>query len=61
MGETNQGNKKVTLQDIALKTGYTKNTVSRALRNKPEISKATRKLKTWAILPIRLPAPCVRG
>jgi LacI family transcriptional regulator len=44
MDETHQGNKKVTLQDIASKTGYTKNTVSRALRNKPEISKATRKL-----------------
>jgi LacI family transcriptional regulator len=44
MGETNQGIKKVTLQDIAIKTGFTKNTVSRALRNKPEISEATRKL-----------------
>jgi LacI family transcriptional regulator len=44
MGETNQGSKKVTLQDIAIKTGYTKNTVSRALRNKPEISETTRKL-----------------
>jgi LacI family transcriptional regulator len=45
MGEANQqGNKKVTLQDIAIKTGFTKNTVSRALRNKPEIAAATRKL-----------------
>jgi LacI family transcriptional regulator len=45
MDEANQqGNKKVTLQDIAVKTGFTKNTVSRALRNKPEISEATRKL-----------------
>jgi LacI family transcriptional regulator len=44
MDETSQGFKKVTLQDIATKTGYTKNTVSRALRNKPEISEATRKL-----------------
>ncbi|HBE78727.1 MAG TPA: LacI family transcriptional regulator [Firmicutes bacterium] len=44
MDEIYQNNKKVTLQDIALKTGFTKNTVSRALRNKPEISEATRKL-----------------
>jgi LacI family transcriptional regulator len=42
--DPNQNVKKVTLQDIAFKTGFTKNTVSRALRNKPEISEVTRRL-----------------
>ena len=32
---------RVTLQDVAQATGYTINTVSRALKNKPDISKAT--------------------
>jgi len=32
---------KVTLEDIAKATGYTINTVSRALKNKPDISRAT--------------------
>ncbi|MDD2429030.1 MAG: LacI family DNA-binding transcriptional regulator [Eubacteriales bacterium] len=32
---------RVTLRDIARKTGYTMNTVSRALNNKPDISKET--------------------
>ena len=32
---------KVTLQDIAQATGFTVNTVSRALKNKPDISRAT--------------------
>jgi LacI family transcriptional regulator len=35
---------KVTLKDIAIKTGYTINTVSRALKDKDDISKQTRKL-----------------
>jgi LacI family transcriptional regulator len=35
-------NKQVTLKDIAEKTGYTSNTVSRALKNKDDISVATR-------------------
>ncbi len=33
---------RVTLQDIALRTGYTINTVSHALKNKPDIAPATR-------------------
>lgn len=33
--------KRVTLKDIALKTGYTVNTVSRALKNMPDISQDT--------------------
>lgn len=33
--------KRVTLQDVANATGYTANTVSRALKNKPDISAAT--------------------
>lgn len=33
--------RRVTLEDIAKATGYTINTVSRALKNKPDISKAT--------------------
>lgn len=33
--------KRVTLQDIAKRTGVTVNTVSRALKNKPDISRAT--------------------
>lgn len=36
--------KKVTLKDIALKTGFTINTVARALRDKVEISEQTRRL-----------------
>ena len=35
------GQKRVLLRDIASQTGYTVNTVSRALQNKPDISKAT--------------------
>jgi len=35
--------KKVTLKDIAFKTGFTANTVSRALKNKSDISEKTRK------------------
>ena len=31
----------VTLEDVAKATGYTINTVSRALKNKPDISRAT--------------------
>lgn len=34
--------RRVTLQDIALRTGYTVNTVSRALKNMTDISQATR-------------------
>lgn len=34
--------RRVTLQDIALRTGYTINTVSHALKNKPDIAPATR-------------------
>ena len=34
--------KRVTLQDIARATGYTANTVSRALSNKPDIASSTR-------------------
>lgn len=33
---------RVTLQDIANRTGYTVNTISRALKDKPDISQATR-------------------
>lgn len=33
--------KRITLQDIAYETGYTVNTVSRALKNKSDISRAT--------------------
>ena len=33
---------RVTLQDVAKATGYTSNTVSRALKNKPDISVQTR-------------------
>ncbi len=36
-----RGEKRVTLQDIALETGYSVNTVSRALRGKSDISPAT--------------------
>ncbi|HNW86995.1 MAG TPA: LacI family DNA-binding transcriptional regulator [Candidatus Limiplasma sp.] len=36
------GGKRVVLQDIADATGYTVNTVSRALRNKPDIAQSTR-------------------
>ena len=39
--KTTDGTKRVLLQDIASETGYTVNTVSRALQNKPDISKAT--------------------
>lgn len=35
--------RRVTMRDIADETGYTVNTVSRALKNKPDISEATRK------------------
>lgn len=35
--------KKITLKDIASKTGFTTNTVSRALKNKSDISEKTRK------------------
>ena len=35
---------RVTLQAIALATGFSVNTVSRALRDNPKISEATRKL-----------------
>ena len=35
---------RVTLQAIALATGFSVNTVSRALRDSPKISEATRKL-----------------
>ena len=35
---------KVTMKDIALETGFTINTVSRALKDKDDISEATRKL-----------------
>ena len=35
--------KRVTLQDVARATGYTANTVSRALKNKPDISAETSK------------------
>jgi LacI family transcriptional regulator len=35
------GSKRVLLQDIAAATGYTVNTVSRALQNKPDIAKST--------------------
>ncbi len=35
------GPKRVLLQDIAAATGYTVNTVSRALQNKPDIAKST--------------------
>ncbi len=34
--------RRITLQDIAARTGYTVNTVSHALKNKPDISQATR-------------------
>ena len=37
-------NIKVTLKDIAKETGYTINTISRALKDKEDISEATRKL-----------------
>lgn len=40
MGKRNPA--QVTLKDIAQKTGYTINTVSHALKNKPDISAATR-------------------
>ena len=33
---------RVTLQDIARRTGYTANTVSRALKNKPDVAEETR-------------------
>ena len=36
----------VTLKDISLKTGYTINTVSRALKGKDDIAEPTRKLIT---------------
>ncbi|MBP3655597.1 MAG: LacI family DNA-binding transcriptional regulator [Clostridia bacterium] len=36
--------RRCTLQDIALRTGFTVNTVSRALKDKPDISKATREM-----------------
>ena len=35
------GGKRITLQDLARETGYTVNTVSRALKNKSDISRAT--------------------
>lgn len=37
-----QGHKRVTMRDIAAKTGFTVNTVSRALKNMPDISLPTR-------------------
>ncbi|MEG1776510.1 MAG: LacI family DNA-binding transcriptional regulator [Clostridia bacterium] len=41
MAKDTAGAKRVTLQDIAQHTGYTVNTVSRALKNKSDISRAT--------------------
>ena len=38
----NYPGKRVTLQDIAQATGYSANTVSHALKNKPDISAQTR-------------------
>lgn len=38
---TNNGSRRVLLQDIAKATGFTVNTVSRALKNKTDISRAT--------------------
>ena len=38
----NEKSRRCTLQDIADRTGYTVNTVSRALKNKSDISAATR-------------------
>lgn len=43
MSEQQYG-KRVTLQDIARKTGYTINTVSRALKDKPDIAEPTRRM-----------------
>jgi LacI family transcriptional regulator len=39
--KSSPGPKRVLLQDIATATGYTVNTVSRALQNKPDIAKST--------------------
>ena len=39
---SSQSPRRCTLQDIAERTGYTINTVSRALKNKSDISVATR-------------------
>jgi LacI family transcriptional regulator len=39
--KTTSGSKRVLLQDIATATGYTVNTVSRALQNKSDIAKST--------------------
>ena len=39
--KSTDGTRRVLLQDIAAETGYTVNTVSRALQNKPDISKTT--------------------
>jgi LacI family transcriptional regulator len=44
MGENSRSFSKITLKDISNKTGYTRNTVSRALKDKADISLATRKL-----------------
>jgi len=41
---TNRNAFRTTLKDIAIKTGYTVNTISRALKNKEDISLDTRKL-----------------
>lgn len=43
MGKT-ENRKIVTLKDISLKTGYTINTVSRALKDKDDIAESTKKL-----------------
>lgn len=40
-GENAVRARRVTLQDVAERTGFTVNTVSRALKNKPDISRAT--------------------
>lgn len=51
----------VTLKDIAQATGFSANTVSRALADKPDISEETKavireKHPRWVILPMLLPA-----
>ncbi|MCL4384878.1 MAG: LacI family transcriptional regulator [Actinobacteria bacterium] len=42
LSENKGRKKKITLKDIAKKTGFSANTISRALKNKEDISKATR-------------------
>jgi LacI family transcriptional regulator len=44
MSENSRSFSKITLKDISNKTGFTRNTVSRALKDKDDISPATRKL-----------------